>query len=84
MSCPEWRLTFGKPRFAFQAGQLTLLNKPVPHPYMIVLRHSIQDLPFIEHDPGYHAWEWDWRYYQHSYFLGCVFRRKLIAHSGRT
>ncbi len=64
---PEWGVPFTKPRFVITDGKLTLLNVPLISPDEILSKQVVTDLPFIEYDIGYHAVDWDRRYYHLSY-----------------
>jgi hypothetical protein len=51
-----------KPRFAMINGQLKLLNVPLPSAEDVFGTQTIVQLPFIEHDWGYHEMGWYWRH----------------------
>lgn len=69
LTFPGSSLPFPKPRMVVDRQGLTTLNVPLPRPEEIFSTPSIGELPFIRFDPGYHPWEWERHYYQHSYLL---------------
>jgi hypothetical protein len=69
VSFPEWDFPFTKPRFVLEKGALTRLTERLERPAQILNRPSIHDLPFIVHDPGYRAADWEHRFYDYSYVV---------------
>ena len=67
LTFPEWEYPFAKPRFVVNAGKLELLNEPVPSPEQILSYRSVADLPFVNHEPGYHASQWEASLIHRSY-----------------
>jgi hypothetical protein len=75
ISFPQWDFPFAKPRFSMDSGLVELLNRPLPRPDTLFAKKSIQDLPYIEYDPGYHEQEWTWHPYHHSMLIRVLLSR---------
>jgi hypothetical protein len=58
----RWPGYLVKPRFTIEKGELKLLNVPLPAPDEILGASRIQQLPFVDYDPGYGTAAWDWRF----------------------
>ena len=85
ISFPEWGFPFTKPRYAVHADGLRLLNTPLLSPAALLAKGSVAELPFVQHDPGYRAADWQWRFYHASYlfrFLASRFPRSAGADPG--
>jgi hypothetical protein len=75
LSFPVAEIPFPKPRFVMRGHTLALLNLPLPTPDSIFAKHSITELPFIEHDASFHRIEWQWRFYDYAYSIRFLLSR---------
>ncbi len=69
---PEWESPYSKPRFVTEGEDLRLLNTPLLNPTTIFSMGSVQQLPFLEYEPGYQASDWQWKLYHSSYIARFV------------
>jgi hypothetical protein len=79
---PEGGFPFSKPRFLANGQELRLLNVPLISPESIAATRSIQELPFVEYDPGYSADDWRWHWYYSSRLVRFVASRWRGARPG--
>lgn len=72
ISFPEWGFPFSKPRFAVENGQLNLVATGPESSETLFSSKSVEDLPFIEYDPGYDKRSWEYRWYHSSYLARLI------------
>lgn len=72
---PHWESPYSKPRFVIEGEALRLLNMPLLNPAAIFSMESVHQLPFLEYEPGYQPWEWQWKFYHHSYIVRFITSR---------
>ncbi len=66
--CFPWsEIPFAKPRFVLNADTLALLKRPLPMPDSIFASKSINQLPFIGHDPAFDPAQWQGHFYYRSF-----------------
>ncbi len=56
---PEWDFPFSKPRFVQTSTGLELVNSPTVSPERIFSAPHITELPFLDQDAAYRAFEWE-------------------------
>lgn len=66
---PKWGVSFSKPRFVLQDGELTIVNVPPLSFKEFSSIGSISQLPFIEYDRGYRPMDWEEEWYHVSYLV---------------
>ncbi|HKQ60326.1 MAG TPA: hypothetical protein VJS92_03515 [Candidatus Polarisedimenticolaceae bacterium] len=75
VSFPQWGFPFSKPRLVPRDGRLVPLNLPLLAPEALFDRPSIDSLPFLIYEPGYHAEDWRRRAYHASWLARAVVSR---------
>lgn len=65
----DWATPMSKPRFVARGGALELLNFPNLPPDEIFARESIFDLPLLDHDVEFDAYQWRRRPLHASYLF---------------
>ena len=66
---PEWESPYSKPRYVLEAGSLRLINTPLSEPAVLFGKDSVDQLPFLEYEPGYQRSDWEHRLYFNSYVV---------------
>ena len=70
---PEWNVPFARPMLAMTNDSLTPINAPLPDPGQIFSRTAITELPYLDLDDYYRAYQWErggmWHLLEKSYFF---------------
>jgi hypothetical protein len=56
---PEWGFPLARPRLVEKNGSLITLNSPITAPKDIFAKAAVSDLPYVELDDYYRAFEWE-------------------------
>jgi PGF-CTERM protein len=70
---PHWHMPFSKPRSVWDGNALRIVNVPTISPRAIFAQRSIQDLPFLEYEAGYHPTHWQPGFADLSYVKRLLF-----------
>ncbi|MFY4728277.1 SGNH/GDSL hydrolase family protein [Nitrospira sp. BLG_2] len=72
LSAPDWKVPFSKPRHILRQGRLVNINVPPLPPDSIFARGSVLELPYLKYDRGYTPYDWEERFFHHSYLARLV------------
>jgi hypothetical protein len=56
---PEWSFPLARPRLIEKHGSLITINSPITAPKDIFAKAAVSDLPYVELDDYYRAFEWE-------------------------
>jgi hypothetical protein len=66
---PMWGFPFARPRLVLEGGEPRRLAAKAPSPEWIFSRERIDELPHLDHEPGYDEAQWNFRWHDRSFLV---------------